>query len=69
MPRFTLEDVKQPATSVTVPTLVKYHDDGRREEWGNVQDFDQLFDTCVSRWGSNWDLNKVCTAIRECDFN
>jgi hypothetical protein len=49
--------------------LVKIEDSGTEDVWCTVQDLDTLFDTCVKRWGSNWDLNKVCTAITECDFD
>lgn len=40
------------------------------EQWCTVRDLDQLFATCSERWGDgNWDLNKVQTAIRECEFD
>jgi hypothetical protein len=35
------------------------------EEWGTIQDLDNLFQACRDRWEGAWDLNKVCTAIRE----
>jgi hypothetical protein len=40
-----------------------------KETWGDMEDFDDLFQACFDRWESNWDLNKVMTAIRECDFD
>jgi len=67
--KFVLEKIKDQNTGTEVDTLVKIADDGSRDEWCNVQDLDSLFDACVNRWGSNWDLNKVRTAIAECEFD
>lgn len=50
-------------------TLVKYHPDETREEWGTIDEFDELFDTCVERWGNNWDFNKVLIAIKESEID
>jgi hypothetical protein len=38
------------------------------EEWTNVSDLDLLFDTCTRKWPRGWDLEKLLTCIRECDF-
>lgn len=69
---FNLEKVKN-HLGIELDTLVKYeHTEGKelvREEWCNVMDLDQIFNACVERWGSNWDLNKVITAIKEADFD
>lgn len=65
MPKFALED-RLDKVGVMVPTLVKYDDlDPAGEEWGNVQDFDRLFDACVARWGRDWDLDKLIATISE----
>lgn len=48
-----------------IPTLIKIHEDGRRERMGNVDEFDELFAVCEERWDSNWDLPKLLVAIRE----
>lgn len=72
--RFALEDVAD-SNGIVVPTLVKYtkikdsDQPETREEWGNVHDFDSLFNACVSRWGSNWNLEKVIVAIRESEID
>lgn len=69
---FKLEEIPTAMTGIPVPTIVKYSgEEGQphdREEWCTVLEIDQLFDTCVRKWGANWDLNKVCTAIQEADF-
>jgi len=71
--RFALEKIEDEATGQAVDTLVKYTKDGEQPEtsetWGNVVEFNQLFDACVKRWDNNWDLNKVVTAVLECEFD
>ena len=70
---FKLEKRPDENTGVEVDTLIKCEISAEgtemEETWGNVTEFNQLFDTCVARWGSNWDLNKVMTAIRESDIS
>lgn len=62
---FTLEH-RQDETGDIVPTLIKRDELGREiDEWCNVKELDQLFEACVSRWGKNWNLEKVMVAIRE----
>lgn len=74
--RFALEKVDN-SLGIPVDTVVKYTDRPvsigdtqvpEREEWCNVMELDRLFDACVAKWGSNWDLEKVITAVREADF-
>lgn len=72
--KFVLEKREDPSTGIPVDTLLKQTVDAdgkvsNEEPWGSVIDFDKLFNTCVKKWGSNWDLDKVCTAINEADFN
>lgn len=57
---FTIENNK---------TLTKTSINGEKDDWGTVQDFDNLFDACVSRWGSNWNLEKVVAAIHESELD
>lgn len=52
-----------------VPMIMLIHPDGRKESWGDVEDFDDLFKACHERWGGNWDLNKVCVAIKESEID
>lgn len=67
--RFALEKIEDEATGVPVDTLIKYVKEGDAPEvaepWGNVMEYNQLFDACSARWGTNWDLNKVIAAINE----
>ena len=72
--QFALEKRADPGTGVLVDTLLKQTvgADGKivsEEPWGSVLDYNRLFDTCVKRWGGNWDLNKVCLAIEESEIN
>ena len=71
--RFALEKIEDEQTGQTVDTLIKYTKDGdapeTSEAWGNVLEYNQLFDACVKRWGDNWDLNKVVAAVIECEFD
>lgn len=66
--RFELKKVKN-KLGMDVDTLFQIDDQGKEEAWCNVLDIDILFDTCVRRWGENWDLNKVCVAVEEASFN
>lgn len=63
MPKFTLEKKKG-----SFGELFKTRDDGTKEAWGTIEDFDRLFDECVKKWGNNWDLNKVLIAIKESEI-
>jgi hypothetical protein len=36
--------------------------------WCSIADLDNLLNACETRWGNNWDLNKVCVAIAEANF-
>lgn len=65
--KFSLEP-KADANGVEVPTLIKKVDGLPDEDWCSVQDLDRLFNACVQRWGSNWDLEKVMTAVRETEI-
>lgn len=65
---FKLEK-KQDKAGQLVDTIVKYIDNKEDEEWCTIPDLDRLFDSCVSRWGSNWDLNKLVTCVNECEFD
>lgn len=69
---FQIED-RPDSNGIRIPTVVKRvtEADGHSsdEEWCTIQDLDRLFDCCVGRWGSNWNLEKVMTAIRECEFD
>ena len=40
-----------------------------KEAWGDMEDFDDLFEACFERWDTQWDLNKVITAIKESDID
>lgn len=64
---FKLED-KENGVGIAVPTLIKCQGTDQ-EEWCNVEDLDQLFNTCVQRWGKNWNLEKVLTAVKESEIN
>lgn len=54
-------------------TIVKYTlkegEEEQEEKWCTIVELDQLFDACVKRWGSNWDLEKLKTAVVECEFD
>lgn len=69
---FKLEKVQDPRTGTEVDTLIKYVEvDGKGPEgepWCNVMELDQLFSACASKWGSNWDLQKVIVAIQESEI-
>lgn len=71
--RFALEKRADENTGVEVDTLMKYTDHengtGEGEPWGNVIEFNRLFDVCSRRWPAGWDLEKVITAVQESDFD
>lgn len=67
---FVLKNVVHERTGQELLTLVKVTnmDDGRvhaEEPWCSILELDELFEACVAKWGSNWDLNKVKQAIEE----
>lgn len=70
---FELRKIPDEGTGTPVDTLVKVSKKdalpAEEETWCNVQELNALFNTCCERWGDNWDLNKVMTAIRECEFD
>lgn len=68
MPSFAVKKMRDDNGQV-LDSVVKTHDDGKEEVWCSIIDLDRLFDTCVARWGNNWDLEKVLTAIRGARFN
>jgi hypothetical protein len=49
--------------------LIKIADDNTEEQWCTITDLDSLFNTCVDRWGDNWNLEKVTVAIRESEID
>lgn len=59
---------KMDQTGTEVATLVK-EVDGACEDWCTIQELDRLFDSCHSRWGNNWNLEKLMLAVRECEFD
>jgi hypothetical protein len=69
MIKFVVEDRPHPRTGTPLPTVVKKEDGAPDDEWCTIQDLDELFEACVTRWGTNWDLNKVKMAVAEAEFN
>lgn len=67
--RFALEKRPLASTGIEVDTLVKYAPGQDPEEWCNVLELDELFEVCTRRWPRGWDLGKLMTAVRECDFD
>lgn len=69
---FKLEKIKDENTGQEIDSVVQYKED----EKGNIEkdvlcsvlDLDRLFNTCVDRWGKNWNLEKVLIAIRESEI-
>lgn len=72
--RYALEKVEDKAGQM-LDTLVKFTlEDApaaveQREELTSVQDLDRLFDACSARWPVGWDLEKLLTCIKECEFD
>lgn len=56
---------------VKVTTSAKYGDEPTetKETWCTILDLDRLFEGCVRRWGNNWNLDKVLTAISESEID
>lgn len=70
---FKLEKVADENTGQEIDSVVQYKEQKEgeapiRDVWCSVVDLDRLFSTCVDRWGSNWNLEKVCIAIRESEI-
>lgn len=65
MINFSLEKRPDYQTGEDKLTLVKKEDGKPDDEWCTIDDLNQLFDSCVARWGSNWNLEKVKVAITE----
>lgn len=66
--QFKLELEANPRTGTQQLAVVKYADGADREVWCTIDDLDQLFDAAQRKWGQNWDLKKVLTAIDEANF-
>jgi hypothetical protein len=70
---FALEKEPKEGTGTLVDSVVKYTADEvgktEREVWCSVDDLDSLFAACVDRWGKNWNLEKVVTAIKESEID
>ncbi len=70
--RFALEKIEDENTGQLIESIVQIKEiNGKteRDVWCSVLDLDRLFNTCVDRWGSNWNLEKVMTAIRDSEIN
>lgn len=39
-----------------------------KETWTTIIDLDRLFDKCVKKWGSNWNLEKLMAAIDDSEI-
>ncbi len=71
---FALENIIDEATGQNLQAVVKTtraegaNDQEEKETWCTILDLDRLFDTCVKQWGSNWNLDKVCSAIQHTDI-
>lgn len=70
--RFVLEKVRDRNDDLK-QTIVKITTDDKgkeeREEWTTIADLDRLFDACTARWPRGWDLEKLLTCVRECEFD
>lgn len=54
----------------TTDHLVKKVEGQPDESWGSISEFDRLFNACSTRWSKHgWDLNKLITAVNECEFD
>jgi hypothetical protein len=70
---FKVEKVADENTGQEIDSLVQYKEtegkDPVKDVWCSVVDLDRLFNACVDRWDSNWNLEKVCVAIRESEID
>lgn len=39
-----------------------------KETWCTILELDSLFNKCVKKWGSNWNLEKVMVAIDDSEI-
>lgn len=69
MTQFIIKPVLNEDTGALLESVVKVTPGQDDEVWCSIQDLDTLFSTCVDKWGGNWDLNKICVAIKEANFN
>jgi hypothetical protein len=66
--KFEIKKVTDEDTGATLDCVVKVVDGQEDDVWCSIADLNTLFQTCVSKWQGNWDLNKVCVAIQEANF-
>lgn len=66
---YKLESRDADESGISVPCVIKCVDDKPEEILTSVPDLLRLFETCSRKWSKNgWDLEKLCTAINECEF-
>lgn len=65
---YVIEKIANDETGVMEDCVVE-HDRGNKDILCTILELNKLFDACTDRWGREWDLNKVITAIRECEFD
>ena len=71
--RFELKKVEDENTGQSVDTLLKIvsippHPESE-EVYCTVLELESLFKTCETRWGGNWNLEKLQYAIMESDVD
>jgi len=67
--KFEIKKITDEDTGAVLDSVVKVVDGKEDEVWCSIADLNKLFESCVTRWGSNWDLNKVCVAIVESNID
>lgn len=67
--KYSVQDRPCEKTGTPVPTLVKAVDGKPDEELGTMLEFENLFDACHSRWGNNWDSEKLIVAVNESEID
>lgn len=69
--KVTHETTGQELDAIVKTTTTEFVDrapEVQKETWTTIIDLDRLFDCCVKKWGSNWNLEKVMAAVSDSEI-
>lgn len=66
--RFEIKKIEDENTGSCNDCVVKIVDGKPDEVWCSIAELHTLFTSSVTKWGDNWDINKIVTAINEANF-
>ena len=66
--KFEIKKIEEENTGASLDSVVKIVDGKPDEVWCSIAELHNLFTACVTKWGDNWNMEKITVAVTESDI-